>query len=737
MCNDCNEIKNNCGCKSKVDLKCTFYDGSTLEPLHILNGMTGEEIVVIINNYLKDLILDLEPEPVVLKNVGTGAELYKGFSEERRHEIKTILEGEGIILTENENTIELKVSKEFIENNSKINIQSIGEGTPVYIGEESNVHKFREIVSSDNSVGINIDENNQINLTVDTPEVDYPVIDGENVKTDSNAIGIYKQLSNKKIQLRSLVSNDIIITEVGDDIKLSLPGGGNNSYDWIIDPTFIRPTTWGDPIRNRKEEITYLSSMTEISPGTYTNGQVVKVANGTTNDPFLSYEEYLLKRIYGTEGIDTNVRPGPYSKVYPSHEFITVRIRSNVNTASQIEVQNTALYIENNSILNYTGGRTYAIDYADLYDLTPVDVNGISLYNIGNYIRGEGVITRTNGFGIIRVKTDETKTRGKGGGFDITGIGGGLKIIEGLNSNLYSPGINSKGLPLYNGGSPVNVGNVQPTVPVIKIIGRPYLWWGCTIAGTKVMIRTFSQVGLELEGNPLTSDPNVKSSLTSSAETFMFQFENNYIGYEKRITVGDPGNTTEENELISYFTPQDTNADNYGFFYKPYEGYSMFKIGDKCNLRLENLSTEPNGFDNAKGANVFDISGSGQLYHLVSFSETGGGGAINLFRNRGTGNQITLINAKTSATRYFNIFKGDGSNNVSTNIENSKINAKYLRNGIGTFSLGTGRSLTVLNDIPIIELLPYADNNADALSRGYPVSALYRDASAIVRQVHP
>ena len=164
MCNECNEIKNNCGCKSKVDLKCTFYDGSTLEPLHILNGMTGEEIVVIINNYLKDLILDLEPEPVVLKNVGTGAELYKGFSEERRHEIKTILEGEGIILTENENTIEVKVSKEFIENNSSANIESVGTGVPVYIGKDSNIHKFRELVSSDGSVIITIDESNQINL---------------------------------------------------------------------------------------------------------------------------------------------------------------------------------------------------------------------------------------------------------------------------------------------------------------------------------------------------------------------------------------------------------------------------------------------------------------------------------------------------------------------------------------------------------------------------------------------
>ena len=51
---------------------------------------------------------------------------------------------------------------------------------------------------------------------------------------------------------------------------------------------------------------------------------------------------YLLKRIYGTQGINTTVRPGPYSKVYPAHISITIRITTNTTTATTATVAGTA-----------------------------------------------------------------------------------------------------------------------------------------------------------------------------------------------------------------------------------------------------------------------------------------------------------------------------------------------------------------------------------------------------------
>ena len=234
MCNDCGEIKNNkCGCRTKVDLKCTFYDGSTLEPLHILNGMTGEEIVVIINNYLKDLILELEPEPTILQNVGTGAELYKGFTEDRRHEIKTLLEGEGITLTETDNSIEIKVSQEFIENITGFNVESVGTGTPVYIGEEDNTHKFRELTSSDSTVIITIDEDNQINLTAETNNSDKLDKTTTTIQAPDSTFK-YAYITDEDNNTRRMLAGDLG-KNIANSSLTSVTGAGmtqGDSYTW-------------------------------------------------------------------------------------------------------------------------------------------------------------------------------------------------------------------------------------------------------------------------------------------------------------------------------------------------------------------------------------------------------------------------------------------------------------------------------------------------------------------------
>lgn len=293
MCNDCGEIKNNkCGCKTKVDLKCTFYDGSTLEPLHILNGMTGEEIVVIINNYLKDLILDLQPEPTILKNVGTGAELYKGFSADIRHEIKTLLEGEGIILTETDNSIEIKVSQEFIENITRFNLENVGTGKEVYAGKVGDSHRFRRLISDDGSVTLNENPDGAIDFTVNfppppvIPTVDYPVINGAN---KGSGTPIYKGLSAKNIEIATLKSDTFVITSEEDgSVKINSPGGGSNSRDWYLDANFTRPTNWNTE-----------QNLKEIIDG-------IPVPNGSLNDPFKTFDEFLLKAIGETGGSNAN-----------------------------------------------------------------------------------------------------------------------------------------------------------------------------------------------------------------------------------------------------------------------------------------------------------------------------------------------------------------------------------------------------------------------------------------------
>lgn len=106
-----------CGCDLKIDLNCTYYQGDTLDTLAIKSGMTGEEIVVILNNYLKNILQNLDVSPTIIDNVGGGTVLYKGLSEEYVDEFKTLLEGKGIKITTDENTVAFSVDQDWLEVN--------------------------------------------------------------------------------------------------------------------------------------------------------------------------------------------------------------------------------------------------------------------------------------------------------------------------------------------------------------------------------------------------------------------------------------------------------------------------------------------------------------------------------------------------------------------------------------------------------------------------------------------
>lgn len=168
-CNKCNEVKivgcgcqkpANCGCGTKVDLKCTVYKGVTLDPLHIVEGMNGEEIIEIVNDYLKNLIFELEPEPTILQNVGDGFEMYKGFSQSRRHEIKTLAEGDGILITEFENELSIRVDPDFINGNAKT-ITNIGLGEKLFKGLSGTENEFKTVIGTD-GILIESAENNLV-----------------------------------------------------------------------------------------------------------------------------------------------------------------------------------------------------------------------------------------------------------------------------------------------------------------------------------------------------------------------------------------------------------------------------------------------------------------------------------------------------------------------------------------------------------------------------------------------
>lgn len=713
MCNDCNETKPDlCGCKNKVDLKCTTYTGATLDPLHILEGMNGEEIIKIINDYLKDLIIDLDIEPTILENVGTGYELYKGFSEERRHELRTILKGSGInIETVGNDELKISVDKTFVENNSKINLQNVGSGTPLFKGVENNVYKLRKIKSSNNTVGINIADNNEsIDLTVEIPEIptiDYPVVESQDIGLGAS---LRKDVVGKKIGIRTLESDDIIISEsTSGSIKLSLPGGGSSSNDFYLDPYFVRPLDW--EIRTNPEEI--LNTAIRLTPR--------KVASGKLNDPFKDYEEFLLKAIGPELGSNAN---GRFTRSNP-RTYGLLQILNSIETTQQLEINNWVIKFVNSIILNYEGNQEYALDMRRLWTPDTIDsVTGMVKRNITMEIRGEGVLTRSSGYGLIYSKGDALKTTPQIiYQFVLRGSGSGIKLQE-LEYNAGNVRLTraDNTTPLSNGNSPI-LGRVQQmTTPLVVIDGSSNGFWGTLFYGN-IFIVANTQTHLKLIN---------KGELTHSNGSLKVQVGNTYIGYKRKMIENAPGNTLAENQFL---TSRRSNGDTLGFFYEPQDDYVVFDIQGQSNFRIEKFESEPNGFIHSAANSLFRIGDGSTLNNPTSFTDTGGCGAINLITAQGNNQYIALSNFNLQSNMY-RLFKGTGSNSIIVDLNNVTLNqSTLLKEGLVNLNIRTGGTYCVIKGRPIISL-EYQQDNAGAISAGYEKNMLYRTPTGDVAQVY-
>lgn len=547
------------------------------------------------------------------------------------------------------------------------------------------------------------------------PTIDYPVIDGQ---TSGTGTPIYKGLTDKKINIASLYSDDFIITEFEEGIKINSPGGGSSSNDWFIDPYFVRPSNWNTP-QNPKEQITYLSSMNMIDPTVYTNGQSVPVPSGKLNDPFKTYEEYLLKRIYGS---GTGV-PGPYSKVNPAYSGCTIQILNPVHTASDIEVVNTVYHLKNGSPLTYEGSREYAIDNAELFDNMPMEGGKIK-FSSWCTIRGEGSIRRTNGFGLLRHKTDKFKTNSaKQFMLELIGEGNGIYFIEGENDSLYHIVTQEDGVTQLANGNGTCLGTTQaPVTPLISIEGNNYQYWSAGTSGTKIFINVKTQIGIHCFN---------EGCISSAADNFMFQVDNRKFGYQKRIYGNGidnimPGITSEEQDILNHYGLY--NANGY-VFYLPHPDFCVLKgdntVSGLAGFRIEKVSTEANGFNSAGADSIIQLNNS-QFINQTSYKDMGGGCALNFLKVTGDFNEIVITNG-TILPSYFNMVKGaTGTDNLGMSFINSTIHPKNIKQNLASLVIYTGGTISSIRTIPIMGQLSEYPDNASALVNLLP-GMLYKD----------
>ena len=625
----------------------------------------------------------------------------------------------------------LRLSNKFLTGVANLfKSRSLGRGAQIYKGATTvgtdTFQDFRTIRSTESiSVSQSTEEIfptvNQSWLNQQLPNVDYPVTSGENVKTDASAVGVYKTLANKKLQFKSLISSDIIISEVGDDIKFSLPGGGTTSAYFYLDSNFIRPITWGDPVLNPKIEVLN----TDIYP------TAKKIPTGKLNDPFIDYTEFLLFAV-GNKA-DSNSY-GTFTTANPKITGGTLQILSNISTSQRIEVNTWGVYL-NNATINFTGtaSETYALDMRRLWSAENFDVGtGKIKRPITFLLGGEGSFTRVNGLGIIYSKGDETKTTPTNYySFVFDPIGSGLNILEPHNpfpdTNPNVRLTRADGITLLNNGNSPVFGRVQaPTTPLIVIDGSTFGYWGATVKGTKIFIIAVTQ-------------PHIKfingGDLSSSGGQIMYQVGNSVIGYETKMIQDAPGNTADENAFLSTRIDSFNFPGEKGFFYKPFEGYNVFDI-QSGYFRVENLSTEPNGFLHAGANAVVNIGDNAIFDNVVSWGDTGGGGALKLIKSTGVPRYIKISNldliSKTDV-----LVEGDGVNPANIVASNSKFNGvRKITENVPVFNFYTEGTLCSIKGNSIISMNDFL-NNSDAKTIGKLITGmLYRNTTTgVITQV--
>lgn len=625
------------------------------------------------------------------------------------------------------NHVVLRLAESFI--NTIANIfrgTNVGTGTDIYKGPRTvgtdTFHDFKRLKDSEsinfqggtNDIIAVVDPDWLEDQFPEIPTVDYPVISGENVKTDPSAIGVYKILQDKKIQLKSLVSSDIIITDEGNDIKLSLPGGGSTSNFYYLDPSYIRPVTWGDPVLNPKEEILN----TDIHP------TLKKIPTGRLNDPFIDYTEFLLFAV--GNAADSNSY-GNYTTANPKNSGV-LQILSSVITHQKIEVNAWNVYL-NKANLVHSGTETYSLDMRRLWSSENFDpITGKIKRPIGFILGGEGELSRTLGLGLIYSKGDVNKTTAElSYNFTFLPTGLGIRIVEARNpfpdTNPNVRLTRADGTTLLSNGNYPIFGRVQkPNTPLIVIDNSTFGFWGAIVEGAKLFIVASTQSHIKFING---------GNLSSSSEQIMYQVENSVVGYERKMIENAPGNTVDENLFLA---TKKVGAE-VGFFYKPFEGYNVFDIDDG-HFRVENLSTQPNGFLHAAANAVVNIKGVNSAFNnLVSWRDTGGGAALNLIQVIGTPGFIKTTNLDlVSSVDVF--VKGDGINTANIVMSNTKINGiRKITEDVPNLNIYTEGTLCSIQGKSIITLVNYA-NNDDALDDGLIKDMLYRNnTTGVITQV--
>lgn len=271
-CNDPCQPTIPCSCQVRLNSDCITVSGSTLTCSGITDGQTLTETLNQIDTFICDKFTEISGY-TTLKNVGTGAEIYKGIDGVGNKEIRTITKtGNLITVTQNTNDIAISIDEEelktFLQGSQKTySVANTGTGVSLYTGDtivvDNTQFNLRTLKLS--SVGSGATLVNTIDITTNPLEADFKlktVISdtqsgtGEAVirdiqnnpnditlrskKIKSDSLSVSADVENVTIENpRTHVSpdNSVIIQQVGDVFNYSV----NPTWlqNWLIDNSSV------------------------------------------------------------------------------------------------------------------------------------------------------------------------------------------------------------------------------------------------------------------------------------------------------------------------------------------------------------------------------------------------------------------------------------------------------------------------------------------------------------------
>lgn len=179
ICNPAPCVEQDCACSTILKTDCVVYSGNDLECSGIIVGQTLTETIEQLDTFICEKVEDIT-NALTLRNIGTGARVYKGDDLLGRKEIRRITNtGNLITITENTDNISVSINEAnlntFVENNQKTySVENIGEGIEIYkapdtvVGDNTQfnlktlVSDTLTITAEENEVRINMSESSSI-----------------------------------------------------------------------------------------------------------------------------------------------------------------------------------------------------------------------------------------------------------------------------------------------------------------------------------------------------------------------------------------------------------------------------------------------------------------------------------------------------------------------------------------------------------------------------------------------